>query len=117
MKTNLGFCVVIGVSLALWGIAYMRADKRPAETDKEVIAATDELEHFSNTHPISYYDARRDPPLADAPWTVELFEDSDKAPLLWSEAGYSHLYDAVIAAELDFSKYPSGHEGHSSENK
>ena len=109
MKATVAFTLLSLLS------AFALARTRPPETDKEVIAATDELERFSNSHPISYYDARRDPPKADAPWTVELYEDGTGKPVLWSEAGYSHLYDAVIAVEVDFAKYPSGHEGHSAE--
>lgn len=95
-----------------------RTTKRPPETDDEVIAATDEIARFANLHPeISYYESRRVPPKADMPWTVELYVTvGPKVDLKWSEVGYSHLLDAVVEIEKDYTAYPRGHEGHSDEN-
>lgn len=114
---RLALHLLILLTAALAALVLFSADKRPAETTDEVIAASDELARFANEHPeIDYYDARRDPPKEDAPWTVELYMDiGPKVVLTWSEVGYSHLSDAVTEIEKDFSAYPHGHEGHSSE--
>lgn len=94
-----------------------RNTKRPPETVDEEIAATDEIARFAGLHPeISYYESRRVPPKADMPWTVEIYVTvGPKADLKWSEVGYSHLLDAVVEIEKDYSAYPRGYEGHSRE--
>jgi hypothetical protein len=91
--------------------------KRPPETTDEAIAATDELARFADSTPgIDYYDARRDPPKADAPWTVELYRipdpDKKESTIEWSESGYDHLMAAVLAIENAYNFCPNGAMGH-----
>ena len=92
---------------------------RPKETTADAIAATDELARFADQHSaISFYDARRVPFESDQPWTVELYHDAETPPhetqprqVIWSESNYSHLLDAVVAVERDFTVHPEGFTG------
>ena len=109
--------VVITVMANLWCAYYTHANTRKSETTDEEIAATDEMARWAGLHPeVAYYESRRVPPKDDAPWTVEVYvEVGPKVTLKWSEAGWSHLLDAVHEIEKDYDAYPRGHEGHSNE--
>jgi hypothetical protein len=118
LKKQLGLLLFLTTGVLLYGSAHARfTTKRPPETTDEEIAATDEMARWAGLHPeIAYYDSRRVPPKDDAPWTVEVYvEVGPKITLKWSEAGYSHLLDAVHEIEKDYDTYPRGHEGHSND--
>jgi len=117
MKSLIGVTLVMIIAVS---VGALMSPRKP-ETNDEAIAAGDELARFCDQHNnlIDYYDARRDPPKDDQPWTVELYhlEDPHKGtdPVVWSESGYSHLMDAVVAVERDFDTHPEGYVGHSPE--